>query len=199
MREVLIYCGAVVEEKQAVPRLMRYLKHEVPREIAAQIRSYVRVQWPHLDGRGGTIWDVRPSEAMTFVLMEDELLVSHAEVKRKDFEFEGEILKVLGVSAVFTYPAWRGSGYGKQIVAAASDSIRTGEADAGILFCGEGRRKLYESCGWKAMTSTVTLERDAVAPTTHGCLMMFLPVTECGQAMLKRFAGRSVFVGRTTW
>jgi len=173
--------------------------HAVPREIACQIRSYVRIQWPFLDGHSGRVWDIRPSDALTFVLMEDEMLVSHAQVKRRDFEFEGEMLKVYGISAVFTYPAWRGSGRGKEIVQAATDFIRKGEADIAMLFCSEPRKMLYMSCGWEPMPTTRILEGNKENPKVHENLLMLLSVTPRGRELQQRFENNSVYVGATTW
>ena len=31
-----------------MPELRSYLKHELPRELAIQVRSYIRMQWPGL-------------------------------------------------------------------------------------------------------------------------------------------------------
>src|SRR5688572_17187631 len=69
-----------------MPELKSYPKLDVPREVAAQIRSYVRVQWPFLDARDGRIWDVPPasSDARTFVVLDGETLVSHAEANFRD-------------------------------------------------------------------------------------------------------------------
>src|SRR5438105_1751631 len=104
-------------------------KHAVPREIAAQIRSFVRIQWPFLNGRSNRIWDYPPREhePMTLALIDDEILVSHTEVNFRQIEFEGQALKVGGLSAVFTYPAFRGSGCAHQIVSAATEMIRVSD------------------------------------------------------------------------
>jgi predicted acetyltransferase len=182
-----------------VPTLHRYPKHEVPREIAVQIRSFIRIQWPGLMGRSGRLYDVEPSDAVTFVLMEDEALVSHAQVKRFDFPFNGEQLKVAGVSAVFTYPAWRGSGCGKQIVQAATSYIPETGADIAMLFCSEPRRMLYESCGWMPMRTTRVLEGDKDSSKVHGNLLMAFEITAKGKQIRESLENASVYVGATTW
>src|SRR2546423_7866461 len=84
-------------------------KHAVPREIAAQIRSFIRIQWPFLNGQGNRIWDYSPraDEPTTFALVDDEILISHTEVNFREIEFEGQTLKVGGLSAVYTYPAFQ--------------------------------------------------------------------------------------------
>src|SRR5256714_7032205 len=86
-------------------------KHAVPREIAAQIRSFIRIQWPFLNGQGNRIWDHSPraGEPTTFALIDDEILVSHTEINFHEIEFEGQMLKVGGLSAAFTYPAFPGT------------------------------------------------------------------------------------------
>jgi GNAT superfamily N-acetyltransferase len=182
-----------------VPTLHRFPKHEVPREIAVQIRSFIRIQWPALMGRGGRLYDVEPCDAMTFVLMEDEALVSHAQVKRWDFPHDGEMLKVAGLSAVFTYPAWRGSGCGKQIIRAATDYLPQTGADIGMLFCSDGRRMLYESCGWIVVRSTRVLEGDEHSPKVHENQQMAFEITPKGRQIRESFENAAVYVGQSTW
>ncbi len=105
-------------------------KHAVPRDIAVQIRSYIRMQWPFLDGRRNRVWDFPPrnDEPTTLALVDGEILVSHTEVNYRTVEFQSQQLKVAGLSAVFTYPSFRGSGFARQIVSAATDMIRASDA-----------------------------------------------------------------------
>ncbi len=183
-----------------MPELLTYPKHAVPREIAAQIRSYVRIQWPHLNDRYGKLWNIAPGDATTFVIVEDEVVVSHAEAKRKDFPFDGRQLTILGLSAVFTYPAWRNAGYAKQVVGAATMyMLNDPHADAGILFCAVEKVPFYQSLGWLDIPTTTTLEGDPANPRIHECRMMFLPINDAGRALHARFHNTTVYVGATTW
>src|SRR5439155_3575497 len=74
-----------------VPTLLSFPKHQIPRDIAIQIRSYTRIQWPFMFGKGGKLWEPpadNPLQPMNFVLMEDEALISHAEANRRgEIEF----------------------------------------------------------------------------------------------------------------
>ena len=76
--------------------LCSWPKHAVPREIAAQIRSFIRMQWPFLNGRGNRLWDfeARQDGPITFALVDDEILISHAEVNFRTIEFQSQSLKV---------------------------------------------------------------------------------------------------------
>src|SRR6185436_18171852 len=96
-------------ERARMPTLLSFPKHQVPRDIAIQIRSYYRIQWPHVHGRSGTLWNYsadNPFRPVNFVLMEDEALVSHAEANWRTIEFDNQKLICGGISGVFTYPAW---------------------------------------------------------------------------------------------
>src|SRR5689334_12702285 len=131
--------------------VLAYPKPQVPREIAAQIRSYQRIQWPHLDELiGPALWNVPPdSTARTFVILDGEKLVSHAEANFRSISHAGETHNVGGLSAVFTYPAYRGKGFAQQVVRAATESLDQSDADLALLFCGESKRGLYASLGWE--------------------------------------------------
>ena len=130
-------CGS--DTIRGMVELHSWPKHAVPRDIAVQIRSYIRIQWPFLDGRRNRVWDFSPREDdwTTLALVDGEILVSHTEVNFRTVEFRSQQLKVAGLSAVFTYPSFRGSGFARQIVSAATEMIRAGDADLAMLFCGE--------------------------------------------------------------
>ena len=132
--------------------LRSWPKHAVPREIAVQIRSYIRMQWPPLNGTQNRIWDfvARENEPTTFALVDDEILVSHAEMNFRTTQFHSERWNVGGLSTVFTYPAFRRTGCASRIVSAATDALKESDADLAMLFCGEPFQlgPLHE-CSWR--------------------------------------------------
>ena len=65
------------------------------------------------------------------------MLVSHTEVNFRVIEFQSQQLKVAGISAVFTYPAFRGSGCASQIV---TEALALAEKGGHLL----GARRLAE-------------------------------------------------------
>ena len=181
--------------------LRDFPKPLVPREVAAQIRSYVRVQWPQLDARDGVLWKVASdSAARTFVVLDGEQLVSHAEANFRIIEHAGASFTVGGLSAVFTYPAYRRGGYATQVARAASAFLDRSHADLAMLFCGEPLRRFYASCGWEACDAARMLYGDSAAPTPHtGSLVMMRFISGKGRAARRGFESEPVYVGERTW
>jgi GNAT superfamily N-acetyltransferase len=180
-----------------------FAKPDVPREIAAQIRSYQRIQWPHLDELiGAKLWDVPPdSNARTFVMLDGEKLVSHAEANFRDVEHAGQSFNVGGLSAVFTYPAYRGKGFAQQVVRAATDFLDASAADFALLFCGERLRGFYESFGWESLDDEFRiLYGNRVNPTPHtGNIVMSRFISARGRDARTALKRDPLFVGERTW
>ena len=177
-------------------------KHAVPREIAIQIRSYIRMQWPSLNGTGNRIWDFAPraDEPTTFALLDDEILISHAEMNFRTVEFQSRPWKVGGLSAVFTYPAFRGSGCASRIVNAATDALRGSEADLAMLFCGSPLEAFYTACGWTPMKSARVMFGNPNNPTLKDDnLVMMLFISHGGRAIQAALSAESIYVGANTW
>src|SRR3954464_10077365 len=109
-----------------MPELKSYRKYEMPRDLAVQIASAVRFIWPAFFGRRTPLWESTPypAEGLHFVLTDGDVLISHALVSSRPLVHAGETFMVYGLSSVFCYPTHRGSGFGEQIVAAATDHIR---------------------------------------------------------------------------
>src|SRR5690349_19255161 len=177
-------------------------KHAVPRDVAIQIRSFIRIQWPFLNGQGDRLWDFSPreNEPTTFVLMNGEALVSHTEVNFRTVEFHSEQWKVGGLSAVFTYPAFRGTGCAARIVTAATDALRASDADLAMLFCGAPLERFYTDCGWTPMKTARVMFGDREAPTLKDDnVVMMVFVSERGKALRDVLARESIYVGVSTW
>lgn len=185
-----------------VIQLLSFPKHAVPPIIAAQIRSFVRIQWPFLNGRGNRIWDYPPRDGgpTTLVLVDDEMLISHTEVNFRDIDFVGETLKVGGISAVFTYPAFRGSGHANKIVTHATDLIRRSDADLAMLFTAAKNENFYTRCGWCAMKNAHVLYGEKENPTLKDDnVVMMLFVSPRGERMKNLLETQEIYVGATTW
>jgi predicted acetyltransferase len=185
----------------AMTELRDYSKPFVPRDVAAQIRSYVRIQWPFLDARDGKLWDVPPdSTTRTFVVLDGETLASHAEANFRTVDHMGETFNVGGISAVFTYPAYRNGGSAREVVRAATAFLDRSDADLAMLFCGEPLRTFYGSCGWDAVDAARILRGDRAAPTVHeGNLVMMRFISAKGRAARTAFESQPVYVGERTW
>jgi predicted GNAT family N-acyltransferase len=137
---------------------------------------------------------------MHFALVENQTLISHASVNWRNVEHRGETFNVQGLSAVFTFPAWRKGGHGKHVVQAASDFIRTSQADLAMLFCAQALRDFYKSCGWTPADKAKILYGEKLRPQLkHDNLVMMMFVSEKARDARGLFEREEVYVGESTW
>jgi len=177
-------------------------RHEVPREIAAQIRSYGRIQWPFSQGQSGQLWDYTPrtDAPIHFILMKEEVVVSHACVNWRNLEFDGRTLNVYGLSTVFTYPAFRKGGYAKQVVTEASNFMRQSPGDFALLFCSQPTSFFYLPLGWTIVEGAqVTYGADRQSAQKYEGIVMALTMTPAGTAAVDRMRTNEIYVGKDTW
>jgi predicted acetyltransferase len=185
-----------------VIRLLSFPKHAVPPIFAAQIRSFIRIQWPFLNGRGNKIWDYPPreNEPTSFILADDDMLISHAEANQRDIEFQGQLLRVGGLSAVFTYPAFRGTGCAQQTVSAATAHLQASNCDLAMLFCGPKLENFYTRCGWCAMPTAHVMYGEHDKPQLKDDnLIMMLFISDRGKGLKQTLTTEEIYVGPATW
>jgi GNAT superfamily N-acetyltransferase len=181
-----------------MPELRSYGKSEVPREIAIQIASYVRFQWPAFAGRKTPLWEsLYPSIDRThFVLTEGDVLVSHALVHGRPLAHGGQTWSTWGLSSVFCYPTHRGSGFGEQVVDAATGHIREQPAaDLAMLFCGERVKPLYTRHGWQHLAGLRVTYADGKAFDDGYVMVLFVS----DRARAHDFTREPFHVGPYTW
>ena len=134
-------------------------------------------------------------------MMDDELLMSHAEANIREVEHMGERYRVGGLSAVFAYPNYCGVGAGERVVAAASAFLRESSTDFALLFCGERVHTLYLRQGWERCSEIVVQYGDAAKPQTYGdgwLMGMFVSQRAVASAR-KQLEGMPLYVGPNTW
>ena len=182
-----------------MPQLTSYRKDEVPREIAIQIASYVRFQWPAFAGRKTPLWEslYPPIERRHFVLTDGDVLISHAIAHGRPIAHGGRTWSVWGLSSVFTYPTHRGGGFGEQVVAAATEHIRRQPgADFALLFCGDRVKSLYLRRGWEHLPHLRVSFGDDHRPFNDGHVMTLLISDD---AAAHDFSVGPIHVGPNTW
>jgi GNAT superfamily N-acetyltransferase len=182
--------------------LRRYRRPEVPQLFAAQIASYQRIQWPQLRDRNNRLWEWNDTnrDYMHFMLVDDEIVISHASVNWRDVILNGERYSVWGLSSVFTYPAFRKGGFATRTVSAATDFMREGDGDLAMLFTGEHLINFYSAIGWQPTCDARIFYGDPAQPiqkTDNVIMMLFL--SDRGRAAQEKFAREDVFVGPVTW
>jgi GNAT superfamily N-acetyltransferase len=186
-----------------MPQLAVFSKNDLPRDLAIQVASYVRVQWPFMLGQRTPLWESTPypADGKHFVLFDDDVLISHVLVIQKQIEHVGEIWNVGGLASVFTYPTHRGAGHGERTVAAATDFLRSnGSTDFALLFCGQRVSNLYLRCGWELWTKPSITFGDPSAPKTFDeYLVMGTIISQRAREARAALEGTRLYVGKNTW
>lgn len=111
---------------------LTYPQDQLPARLKCQILAFLRINYP--EGFTGVNrlrdWISSPdTHPVSIMLVEAGILISHTEVLWKELEHGGQRYKAYGLSGVFTYPAFRGQGYGQQIVELGTAYIDASDGD----------------------------------------------------------------------
>lgn len=179
-----------------------YPQDQLPAHLKCQILAFLRINYP--EGFTGANrlrdWISSPdTHPVSIMLVEADVLISHTEVLWKELEHGGQRYKAYGLSGVFTYPAFRGQGYGQQIVELGTAYIDAGDGDIGIFHCAPYLKTFYAQSGWLAMEQAITLIGDKFAPTVSDELMMMRFLTEKGRQGRAVFGQHPLYFGENTW
>lgn len=175
------------------------LEEELPDDLRRQTVEALCEEWPGAFSGGKadrTQLNDPALHAMIFSLVVDGQLASHLSVQRKTIEHRGESYKAHGLSGVLTVPAFRGKGYGEQIVRAATAFMKQDGADIGLFTCDPPLRTFYERCGWTLLEGASLVGGTRTKP---------FPSDTLGKITFARFfsarvqAHRNDFVGAALW
>jgi len=181
-----------------MPQRRAFRSDDLPRDLAVQIASYVRVQWPALPGRRTPLWEsLYPAiDRVHFVITDADVLISHAIAHGRPLPHGGRTWNVWGLSSVFTYPTHRGSGFGEQVVADATQHIRDQpDADLALLFCGDRVQSLYRRLGWQIVPGLEIRFGDKQVFNDGHVMTLFVS----DRARAHDFSAEPMHVGPYTW
>jgi GNAT superfamily N-acetyltransferase len=173
---------------------------ELPPLIECQVRDFVRIVWT-----GALVDD--PSvplgppdrDPVHIVIVDGTMLISHVQMLTFTLEHTAQHYRVCGVSGVFTYPGFRGQGYGERIVTAGNKFIDGHGVDFGMLFTSPDLEKFYNRHGWIAIPKLTILEGDPADPKPSDEFTMLYPVTSHGQQAVQAFENSSLYIGPRGW
>lgn len=184
--------------------LLTFTSAEFPDSLKWQVVSFLRVQWP--DGFTGENhlrdWVTREDDhPIHIVLVEQRLLISHTNVVWRYLDHDGETYKAYGLTGVFTFPSFRGQGYGSQVIAAGTTYIQRSEADIALLYCDASLRNLYARLGWIPMDTSISYIGTEEQPElVDDEILMMLFLSAKGQRGISAFETRPIhFGGDHTW
>jgi GNAT superfamily N-acetyltransferase len=179
-----------------------YPSSELPVHLKYQILSFLRIVWPEgFTGKNRLRdWISREEDhSVSIMLVEQDILISHTEVVWKYLDHAGETYKAYGLSGVFTYPAFRGQGYGRRIVDRGTAYIEASDADIGIFHCDPSLKEFYAESGWIPMERAVTLVGSKDHPKISNELMMMRFLSEKGKRGRPAFERFPLYFGEDTW
>jgi GNAT superfamily N-acetyltransferase len=129
-----------------------------------------------------------------FSLVENGELISRAEVVQVDLEHLGQTYKIYGLCNVLTLPPFRGKGYGKQVVKAATRYILQSDVDLGLLFCEQQLESFYASNGWKIQNNAVTRIGTSADYKPYPNMRMVLLVSDKGKNACADFENHPMYI-----
>ena len=138
-------------------KLLEFLQQDCPAPLREQILEMMQREWPQaFEGTGGEIhWPENPeTQPRSFVLVEDNTVISHVAVPSKDIKHEGQTYRVFGLSEVMTHPSYRHQGFGLQLVKAATTFISKNEPDIALFTCQPPLVSFYTQGGYKYIPNT---------------------------------------------
>lgn len=183
-------------------QLLVYPQSQLPDYLKWQILSFLRIVWP--DGFVGEnrLRDWISSEEdypISFMLVENDILISHAQVLFKYLEHAGEVYKVYGLTGVFTYPTFREQGYGRQVVTLATAYLDASDADIGMVHTGAPTKEFYAKIGWIPMEKAVTLIGSKRNPIASDQVLLMHFLSEKGKIGRDSFEGMPFYFGADIW
>jgi GNAT superfamily N-acetyltransferase len=180
-----------------MPQLQIYPHQQFPSHLNWQAVSFMRVEWPSILLGGDRLGrETYPADAhpVHFVIAEQDMLISYAAIMQLVLAHAGSRYAVAAFGNVFTFPAFRREGYGRQIVDAAVQFIQTSTVDLGIMFCKSHLLDFYRASGWEAMDGAGTRIGTSSSFSDHPYHRLMLFVSEHGQQARSAFAQFPLYI-----
>ncbi|MEO0868402.1 MAG: GNAT family N-acetyltransferase, partial [Cyanobacteria bacterium J06642_11] len=177
--------------------LKQYSPDTLPLPLKYQLLAAVRIEWAKAFTGPSRTWDYihKSTRPCYFTVSEQDILISFAEVNQRSLHHANESYKLYGLSAVYTFPAYRHEGYGQQVVQAATDYIGSSDADVAMLFCSPALIDFYRASGWQALPTATIHYGDPDQPSTNKDVVMTQFVSSKGRQHQPIFTNQPVYVG----
>ena len=162
--------------------LQTFRHEQFPPALNWQAVSFMRVEWPFING--GMLRETYPAELspVHFALVEDDLLLSYAAAFRMNLQHAGMEYDMACLGNVFTFPGARRRGYGRRVVDEATRHILAGSSDIAALFCDSDLEDFYKQSGWEPIHGSKTMLTGGGKPEVLDAVRMMLFISEKGRA-----------------
>lgn len=133
--------------------IAEFHKNELPEKWFYQIISFLRMDDPggfEGSNKNRNYISSDDEHQKHFIISSGDILISHAEVLRKELFLKNIFWCCFGLGGVLTYPAYRRQGYGTRIVRLATEYIMAQpNADFALLSCKTENREFYKMNRWE--------------------------------------------------
>jgi len=180
-----------------MPQLHVYPHQEFPSDVNWQAVSFMRVEWPSIllgGHRLGTETYPAAHQPVHFVVTEQNMLISYAAIMQLTLAHAGHRYHVAAFGNVFTFPAFRGEGYGRQVVDAAARYIQVCAVDLGIVFCKPHLIPFYCTSGWEVIDGAGTRVGTPAAFTDHPYHRLMLFVSDRSRRDRSAFVEEPLYI-----
>jgi GNAT superfamily N-acetyltransferase len=199
------YCYTEMNRRKgkAMTSILTYPTDQLPPIWHWQVLSFLRITWP--EGFSGPLrqrtWITRPDDhPLSFLLVENNLLLGHVNVVWKQLAHAGDEFKAYGLTGVFTYPSARGQGYGLELVRHATSYIDSQDADVALFNCDPAVVPFYQRAGWAPLPDTTTWVGSEDARERCDEMLMMRFISAKGQRCRPQFERGDLYFGSdSTW
>ncbi len=183
--------------------LVHYSSEALPPDLAGQFRAlYQQVFMGDEADDEDPIFELpyAPGRRLEhFMVVEQGILISQADVSERVITHRGESYTLRGIGEVMTNPNFRRAGHAQRAVAAASDYIRTTDADIGMLFTMPELESFYGSSGWVTVNTQGISFGDPDQPRFDDAYVMMLILSDKAKAQRADFQHDPIYVGHLLW
>lgn len=187
-------------DKSRLPELHMYDIHDkFPPHFYYQVEAFSRIVWGENPEAEDDLDAGLDEPVQRFVVARGKRLISYASVCYVELELDGVRYHCGGVGGVMTFPAFRRSGYGGQVVQAATESIQQSPTvDIGLLWTDPKNKSFYNRYGWESLPGLITLIGNPAVPYDNELRMMIF-TSEKGKKARTAFEHGQIHVGSDHW
>lgn len=182
--------------------VLQYSASDLPTHFRWQMLDFARIQWHEdITHEIGTS-TLHPDKwhPTYFILLEGDLLISAATVLWKTIMFQEQSYKMYGLGMVLTYPTYRKRGYGRQVVATATEYIQQDtEADMALLQTAPHLEHFYSEQGWEHTPNIQVLSGHPDHPIDDEGWIMMLILSDRAKQHRQNFEKTSFYLDEHIW
>jgi len=136
-------------------KLSQYPQMDSSENLRKQIIALQCTAWPQAPGDEDKPWPKNQEIYLSsFVLVDNDIAVSHVAIMGKDITHKGQTYKAFGLGEVVTHPSYQKHGFGLQLINRAATFIENNEADISLFTCKPSLIYFYGQGGWEYMKNT---------------------------------------------